>query len=329
MINRTQTGGSGYNLILGPTAVAHAVPTIDSCGFAGCLTRASTVLFTELVYTGSVNTSSGLPVNNYVLPQLTDYFPTGNPLRSCTTASLVSDTAEAHPALAKRQVQVPLVTDVFAGVPDLTATSSFTVQQAVLDSSALASGSANADGNGPTAPKSLTEPSDTATAATTPESSQQSAQTQAGSPTSPLPTSPQASGTQATGSGARSSDPGPSSTGAANTGASNVGNSATGTTGSTIQSSNSALGTMSQTVTGMVGNSSSTQASTWNYICSAEGCTLASNSESASGGPIVSSSSTADASQTTTTTQGGSGKINLSGVLGSAAILVALVFSMA
>lgn len=307
--------------------MAHAVPTTDSCGFAGCLTRASTVLFTELVYTGSVNTTSNLPVNNYILPQLTDYFPAGNPLRSCTTASLVSYTAEARPALAKRQDQEPLAINTFDGAPTLTATSRYTFQQAAFNDPSSTSGSVDAGGDGSSTQKSLTEPNNSATAATTPESSQQSAQTQAGSPTSPSPTSPQASDTQAAGSDPGASDQGASSTGAPDTGASNVGDSTTGTTGSSMQPSNSALGTMSQTVTGMAGNSSSTQASTWNYICSAEGCTLASNSESASRSSSTASSSTADASQTTA--QGSSDRTKLSHVLGGAAILVTLAFAMA
>lgn len=317
--------------------MAHAVPTTDSCGFAGCLTRASTVLFTELVYTGSINTTSGLPVNNYILPQLTDYFPSGNPLRSCTTASLVSYTAEARPALAKRQLQEPLAINTFPAKPRLTDSVTYSAAPVVVDTSTAASGATNTGGDGFATQESGTAPSNTATAATEPGSSQQSAQTQAGSPTSPSLTIPQASGTQAVGSDDGASNLDASSTGIPNTGASNTGISntevsntgdlTTGATGGATQSSNPSLGTMSQTITGMAGNSSSTQGSTWNYICSAEGCTLASNSESASGGSSAASSSAADPSQTAS--QGDSDRINLSRVLGGVAVLVGVMFAMA
>lgn len=317
--------------------MAHAVPTTDSCGFAGCLTRASTVLFTELVYAGSVNATSGLPVNNYILPQLTDYFPPGNPLRSCTTASLVSYTAEARPALAKRQLQEPLAINTFPAKPRLTDSVTYSVASVVVDTSPAASGTTKTGGDGSTTQESGTELGTAATAATTSEPSQQSAQTQAGSLTSPSLTMPQASSTQAVGSDAGASNLGASSTGIPNTGASNTGDSntevsntgdlTTGATGGATQSSDLSLGTMSQTVTGMAGNSSSTQASTWNYICSAEGCTLASNSESASGGSSAASSSAADPSQTAS--QGDSDRINLSRVLGGVAVLVGVMFAMA
>jgi hypothetical protein len=49
----------------------------------------------------------------------------------------------------------------------------------------------------------------------------------------------------------------------------------------------------------VVGNITSSQPSTWNYVCSAEGCTLASSSGATASSANASSTSTESASQTT------------------------------
>ena len=97
----TQSGPSGWELILGPTVSAAAVPTTGSCGAAGCLSSYATTLFTELVYTGSVNSSVATDAQealatNLILPQLTSYFPPGNPFASCTTVSILTSVPNAQ-----------------------------------------------------------------------------------------------------------------------------------------------------------------------------------------------------------------------------------------
>lgn len=131
-INSTQSGPGGYNLILGPTAEAVNIPTV-SCGTAGCLSSLSTVLFTELVYTGMVNSTTfpaayGSISTDYFLPQLTSYFPAGNPLASCTTLSLIEYTPNAQSVLQKRNDinQQNSQTYVWPGANSLTSTSTLT-----------------------------------------------------------------------------------------------------------------------------------------------------------------------------------------------------------
>jgi hypothetical protein len=247
------------------------------------LTTASTVLFTELVYSGSVNSSTNLPVNNFLLPQLTDYFPSGNPLRSCTTASLVSYTPNAQPALLKRAPQ-PVAVNTFPGVPDLTSTISYTAEAARVEPSPSAPSSesdggqatATEDNGGSTNPPVTSSPQATSSAA--PPPSQQDTQTAAEPSAAP---------------------PSPSTTQEAlNTQTANSG--ATATEGPT-QASNTALGTITVigSSTQVVGNITSSQPSTWNYVCSAEGCTLASSSGATASSANASSTSTESASRTT------------------------------
>ena len=273
------------------------------------MTVSNTVLFTELVYTGSVNSSTNLPVNNFVLPQLTDYFPSGNPLRSCTTASLVEYTPNPQPALVKRAPQ-PAPINTFPGVPDLADSITYTAEANRVEPSPSAEptpdtssddgeATATEDNGGSTSPP--------ATGSEAPPPSQQGTQPTAESPAP----SPSQQGTQTT---AESSAPSPSqqesqtasespappsaTQGATNTQA--AGPSATATDGS-VQTSETALGTMTLTgsSTQIVGNSTSSQPSTWNYVCSAEGCTLASSSGATATSANASSTTNENASQTT------------------------------
>ena len=255
--------------------MAHAVPTNDACGFAGCLTSSNTILFTELVYTGSVNSSTDLPVNNFVLPQLTDYFPSGNPLRSCTTASLVSYTPNAQPALVKRDAQ-PVAINTFPGVPTLTPVVTYTAEANSVDPPPSTVSPDNDGGEAPATEDGSASNSPPATSSPESPPSQQDTQTASDTPAPPSSATQEASTTQA------------------------ASQSATATDGSTL-AGNTALGTttLSASLTQIAGNVSSSQPSTWNYICSAEGCTLASSSGATASSANASSSSTESVSQTT------------------------------
>jgi len=316
-INRTQTGTAGQYLILGPTAVAHAVPTNDPCGFPGCLSSTNTVLFTDLVYTGLVNSSTNLPVNNFVMPQLTDYFPSGNPLRSCTTASLVSYTPNAQPALVKRDAQ-PVPINTFPGVPALTASSTFIAEPLKVDP---APSTISSDGN---------VGEDTTTAPPAPSQPQQITQT---TPVASPFTSSIAQGSPNT----QSSDPSLTTTDssiqpgattsstAPETPSIQAAVSSSTTTEGSILAGTTALGTM--TVTGastqMAGNSSASLASTWNFVCSAQGCTLASSGESTTTSADASSTNTTESSPTTA--QSGSVRVLAWHGIGSILFMAVLV----
>jgi hypothetical protein len=311
--------------------VAHAVPTTDACGFSGCLTSSHTVLFTELVYSGSVNSSSGLPVNNYILPQLTDYFPNGNPLRSCTTASLVVYTPNAQPALAKRQGQDQVVFNQFPGAPSLTSTVSYTVEANRVDNSPPALSSASGSSGEPSTGETGTPK--TASSTSRP-SSQQATQTESSASDSPSSSAIASSntvsaqgstpGNDQTSSGASDSP----SSGATQASTTEIVSSIIASSHASTLGSDSALGTttLAGTVAGTAGNSSSPQPSTWNFVCSSEGCTLASSSETTVSNSSASSTGPGGASQTTS--QGGSVRVGVSYGVGSI-ILVAVVLSMA
>jgi hypothetical protein len=288
--------------------VAHAVPTTDACGFSGCLTSSHTVLFTELVYTGSVNSSSGLPVNNYILPQLTDYFPSGNPLRSCTTASLVVYTPNAQPALVKRQGQEPLVFNPFPGAPALTSTLSYTVEANRVDNSPPAL-SSTSDSSGESSAKVTGVPTTSSIiASTSPPSAQQGAQTgssASGSPSSSdtaiiFSTTASAQGSTRGSGQAGTGSPDSPSSGTVQASTTEIASSNTASTQGSTPGSGSALGTTTFAgVAGTAGNSSSPQPSTWNFVCSSEGCRLASSSETTASNSSASSTSAGGASQTT------------------------------
>lgn len=289
--------------------MAHAIPTTDACGFAGCLTSSSTVLFTELVYSGSVNTSSGLPVNNYVLPQLTDYFPTGNPLRSCTTASLVAYTPNPQPALAKREaVAEPIPPITFPGVPSLTSTITYSAEANRVDPSLPSSSPVGDDNDGTTTDDNDTSTSSPGISSAVPPSSQQSAQTQESVQTT-----------------SETSDPPPTTTSEASD-AQTPASTTAASTGDSAQNSDSALGTMSftGTVAGTAGNSSSAQPSTWNFVCSSEGCTLASSSETSTTSSGASSTDT----EAQLTTQSSSARVALSRSMGGVILMMMVLFAM-
>jgi hypothetical protein len=315
--------------------VAHAVPTTDACGFSGCLTSSHTVLFTELVYSGSVNSSSGLPINNYILPQLTDYFPNGNPLRSCTTASLVVYTPDAQPALAKREMLDQVVINTFAGAPTLTPQITFSAFANRVDSSPPAV-SSTSDNSDETSAEGTSIPATSSTAASTtpPSSSQQGTQTRSSVPGSPSSSAIASSNTVSaqdstpgnaqTSSGA-SDSPSSGATQASNT---EIVSSITASAQSSTSGSASALGTMTLTGTlaGTAGNSSSPQPSTWNFVCSSEGCRLASSSETTASNSSASSTSAGGASQTTS--QGSSVRVGVSyGIV--SIVLAAISLAMA
>lgn len=285
-------------MVLGKSLIAHAIPTNDACGFAGCLTSSDMVLFTELAYSGSVNTSSGLPSNNYLLPQLTNYFPAGNPLRSCTTASLVSYTPDAQPALAKRApaaVPEPVAIDTWVAAPGLMPTITFTATAEANRVDPSPPVASSAKDQPATADVSANAP--VTTSAAPPAS--QSIQTSTETPIFPSPTTPQATDSQSA-------------------------EATTATMGGSAHDTDSSLGSMSLTGTmaGTVGNDSSVQPSTWNFVCSSQGCTLASKNDATAASPDTSS----DASQTAS--QSGSVKASLSHSLGSI-FLVAILFAMA
>ncbi|SMR51586.1 unnamed protein product [Zymoseptoria tritici ST99CH_3D1] len=96
----TQIGDSGWNINLGPTATAQNVGVCGGPDGGSCVTSTVTTLFTNVVYTGIVtstavfNTGLGSTVTNYLLPDLTDYFPEGNPFGQCTTATLATPSPE-------------------------------------------------------------------------------------------------------------------------------------------------------------------------------------------------------------------------------------------
>ncbi|CZT17866.1 uncharacterized protein RCC_03702 [Ramularia collo-cygni] len=91
----TQTGPSGWNLNLGPTATAH---NIARCGTGGaeCLEASTTTLFTPLVYTDHVKVlkithhrnNSKHEATAFLLPKLAAYFPANYPLGQCTNIKL-------------------------------------------------------------------------------------------------------------------------------------------------------------------------------------------------------------------------------------------------
>jgi hypothetical protein len=245
------------------------------------------------VYTGSVNSSTNLPVNNFVLPQLTDYFPSGNPLRSCTTASLVEYTPNPQPVLVKRAPQ-PAPINTFPGVPDLADSITYTAEANRVEPSPTAEptpdtssddgeASATEDNGGSTnppatsseeAPSPSQQESQTASESQAPPPSQQESQTETGTLVPPS-AAQGATYTQAASPSATASD-------------------------GSVQISNTALGTMTLTgsSTQIIGNSTSSQPSTWNYVCSAEGCTLASSSGATASSANASSTSTESVSQT-------------------------------
>lgn len=275
------------------------------------MASSSTIFFTELVYSDSVNSSTDLPVNNFVLPQLTDYFPNGNPLRSCTTASLVSYTPNPQPALLKRAPDAqPLAINTFPGVPELTPTISYTAEPNIVETTPSASSSDSGDGPATaTEDGSVTNSPPTASSAAVPSSpapppSQQNTQTAPETPSSPSTVTQEASDSQ-------SADP-----------------SATAADGST-QTSNTALGTitLAGSSTQMVGNSTSSQPSTWNYVCSAEGCTLASSSGATASSANASSTSTESVSQTTA--QSSAARAVSAYSLGSLFLLLVILIAMA
>jgi hypothetical protein len=288
------------------------------------LSSAHTVLFTELVYSGLVNSSTNLPVNNFVMPQLTDYFPSGNPLRSCTTASLVSYTPNAQPVLAKRDAQ-PVPINTFPGVPALTAATTFTAERNLVDPSPSIPSSDSNDG-GTTATSESAPASPPPTSSPVPLSSQQNPETPSDTPAPPSSIAQESSGTQAvTTSTITSSSPASSSSITQELPSTQPAIPSTTTTGDSVHDSSAALGTMSlaSISTQMAGNSSSLKASTWNFVCSAEGCTLASSSGATATSADASSTNTTESSQTTA--QSGSVRVVAWYSFGSIFLVVALV----
>jgi hypothetical protein len=217
-------------------------------------------------------------VNNFLLPQLTDYFPSGNPLRSCTTASLISYTPNPQPALLKREA-APAAVNIFPAVNELTSTATYIAEANRVEPSPSRSISASDDGETTSTEDNSDSGSPPATSSSGPPPSQQDIQTVPDTPASSSSTTQEGPYT-------------PVET---------VETPSTTATDGSIQTSNTALGTMTLTgsSTQMAGNSSSSQASTWNYVCSVEGCTLASSSGATASGGNVSSTSTENASQTT------------------------------
>jgi hypothetical protein len=186
------------------------------------VTFAPTTLFTPLVYTGAVvetavfNSDLGVTVTDYLLPQLTDYFPPGDPFGQCTTATLVTPAITAtSPAAAKLRVrqngqgltvggskinplpQAPNTIDrrgvvfQFGSTSTVTATAESAVQQSGTSAPAQ-----NTQGNqapsasdSPTPAAPNTQPADTA--ASTAPGVQSTQQTQpGGTPSSSEPPSP-------------------------------------------------------------------------------------------------------------------------------------------
>ena len=240
-----------------------------------------------------------------MLPELTDYFPSGNPLRSCTTASLVSYTPDAQPVLAKRAPQKVAI-NTFPGVPDLTPSITYTAEANRVDASSSTPSSDSDDGQDTaTGDDSLsTSPPTTSSLPTTsssaPPPSQQDTQTASDAPVPPSSVTQEASTTQAANPGAAATD-------------------------SSIQISNTGLGTitLSGSSTQIAGNKSSSQPSTWNYVCSAEGCTLASSSGATASSANASLTSTESVSQTTA--QSGSERVIPAYGIGSMFLVIALV----
>ena len=263
------------------------------------MSSSNTILFTELVYTGSVNSSTNLPINNFVLQQLTDYFPSGNPLRSCTTASLVSYTQTARPALAKRDAQ-PVAINTFPGVPTLTPAITYTAEANRVDPPPSTISSPSDDGEATATEDNGSSISPPVTSSEAPPPSQQDTQTPPEAPAPPSSTTEEAPATQAAN---------PSAT----------------VTDSSVQISNTALGTitLSGSSTQIAGNISSSQPSTWNYVCSAEGCTLASTSGATASSANASSTSTESVSQATA--QSGSERLIPAYGIGSIILVMALV----
>ena len=165
----TQTGPSGYEIIIGPTVQAFNVPTTGSCGAVGCLTSYSTRFFTEIVYTAANVESTTVPdvtnggfATNYLLPGLTSIFRGGNPYASCTTVSLqsfVPDARAAEQPLRKRNDPATASKSMtWPGVPDLTGSETFLAQAAVVQPSDLTTSSVSST------PTANPEPASTSTA---------------------------------------------------------------------------------------------------------------------------------------------------------------------
>jgi hypothetical protein len=270
-------------------------------------------------------------VNNYILPQLTDYFPNGNPLRSCTTASLVVYTPNAQPALAKREVLDQVVINTFAGAPTLTPQITFSAfaQRADPSPPAVSSTSDNSDENSAEG-TSIPATSSTVASSTPPSSSQQGTQTRPSVPDSPSSSAIASSNTVS----AQDSTPGNAQTslgtsdspssGATQASNTEIVSSITASTQGSTPGSDSALGTTTFAgVAGTAGNSSSPQPSTWNFVCSSEGCRLASSSETTATNSSASSTSAGGVSQTTS--QGTSVRAGVS--YGIVSIVLAAILS--
>ncbi|PPJ58122.1 hypothetical protein CBER1_11168 [Cercospora berteroae] len=137
----TQIGSSGWNLRLGPTATANDVGLCGG-GVPQCVTATSRALETPLIYIGDViaqNDSNAVPTA-YLLPQIGEYFPPGDPFGACETATLNSVAGYGvQSMLRKRQNRgAPNAKlDLWKGAPDFVPQQVFTVgdaQSAVLPS---------------------------------------------------------------------------------------------------------------------------------------------------------------------------------------------------
>lgn len=118
------------------------IPITGSCGAPSCLTSYSTSLFSDLVYTGFVNSTTGTADNygsvatDYFLPEITSYFSAGNPLASCTIVSLVVPSSPAQTAERRLRERAATFsqTMVWSGAPDLT-TQTFLAQAETMGTS--------------------------------------------------------------------------------------------------------------------------------------------------------------------------------------------------
>ncbi|WPB02670.1 uncharacterized protein RHO25_007306 [Cercospora beticola] len=117
----TQVGQSGWNLRLGPTATANDVGLCGG-GVPQCVTATSRSLETPLIYIGDVIpvNNTGATPTNYILPQIGEYFPPGDPFGACETATLNSLGGFGVPTrLRARQAAIDPKVSAWKGVPDL------------------------------------------------------------------------------------------------------------------------------------------------------------------------------------------------------------------
>ncbi|KAM3424051.1 hypothetical protein BST61_g11398 [Cercospora zeina] len=166
----TQVDTSGWNLRLGPTATANDVGLCGG-GVPSCVTASSRALSTPLIYIGDVeplsdNTTNAVPTD-YLLPQIGEYFPPGDPFGACQTVTLNSlggYGVQERLRLRARQKQQPIDPKVnpWRGANQLIAQEVYPIG----DAQALVTGSTPSEPSGTSAEPTVSAPEQSGPSAT-------------------------------------------------------------------------------------------------------------------------------------------------------------------